>query len=167
MMFFRARSLPVVAMLALGMLCVSSALAVEIVLVGDSTVNDEGGWGPGLAACLDKDVVLTNLAKNGRSTKSFIEEGLWEEALAAGGDYYLIQFGHNDEPGKPGRSTEIDEYRSNLVRYVDDVRAAKAVPVLVTSLVRRTFTDAGRIESSLDTRAEIVREIARGKKVPL
>ena len=144
-----------------------AASAVEIVLVGDSTVNDEGGWGPGLAACLDRDVTLTNLARNGRSTKSFIAEGLWDEALAAAGDYYLIQFGHNDEPGKPGRSTEIDEYRANLLRFVSDVRAAKAVPILVTPLVRRKFTDSGRIDSSLEARAEVVREIARSKKVPL
>jgi predicted neuraminidase/lysophospholipase L1-like esterase len=158
---------PFIALLALALLGQSAAPALELVLVGDSTVNDEGGWGPGLAACLDKDVVLTNLARNGRSTKSFINEGLWEQALAAGGDYYLIQFGHNDEPGKPGSSTEIDEYRRNLLRYVEDVRAAKAVPVLVTSLVRRTFTDAGLIDSSLNARAEIVREIARSKKIPL
>lgn len=156
------------ACVALALITVAaSAFGVEIVLVGDSTVNDEGGWGLGLAAYLDRDVTLTNLAKNGRSTKSFVAEGLWDEALAAAGDYYLIQFGHNDEPGKPGRSTEIEEYRANLLRFVSDVRAAKGVPILVTPLVRRTFTDAGKIDSSLDARAEIVREITRSKKVPL
>jgi predicted neuraminidase/lysophospholipase L1-like esterase len=143
---------------------------VHIVLVGDSTVSETDGWGPGLATFLDQDVKLSNRAKNGRSSSSFMKEGLWREALALDGDYYLIQFGHNDEAGKPGRSTTVEEYRRNMTRYVDDVRATGAVPVLVTSLVRRTFDDParpGRLASSLDERAEIVREIARAKKVPL
>jgi len=147
-----------------------AAEAVHIVLVGDSTVSETDGWGPGFATFLDKDVTLSNRAKNGRSSSSFVTEGLWDEALSLGGDYYLIQFGHNDEPGKPGRSTTLDEYRGNMNRYVDDARAKGAVPVLVTSLVRRRFDDPaapGRIVSSLDTRAEVVREIARTKKVPL
>src|ERR1051325_8328933 len=40
--------------------------AVRIVLVGDSTVNDQGGWGPGLRASLGPGVEVLNLAKNGR-----------------------------------------------------------------------------------------------------
>lgn len=147
-----------------------AAHAVHIVLVGDSTVSETDGWGPGFATFLDKDAKLSNRAKNGRSSASFIKEGLWDEALALDGDYYLIQFGHNDEPGKPGRSTEPDEYRTLLTRYVDDARAKGAVPVLVTPLVRRTFDDPAnpsRLVSSLDARAEIVRGIARAKKVPL
>ena len=146
------------------------AAAVHIVLVGDSTVSETDGWGPGFATFLDKDVTLSNRARNGRSSSSFMKEGLWSEALALDGDYYLIQFGHNDEPGKPGRSTTVEEYRQNMTRYVDDVRAKGAVPVLVTSLVRRKFDDPahpGRLVSSLDERAEIVRDIARAKKVSL
>ena len=146
------------------------AEAVHIVLVGDSTVSETDGWGPGFATVLDKDVKLSNRAKNGRSSSSFVKEGLWKEALALDGDYYLIQFGHNDEPGKPGRSTTVEEYRENMNRYVDEVRAKGAVPVLVTSLVRRQFPDPAdpqRLVSSLDARAEIVRDIARAKKVPL
>ena len=146
------------------------AHAVHIVLVGDSTVSETDGWGPGFATFLDQDVKLSNQAKNGQSSSSFLQKGLWKEALALDGDYYLIQFGHNDEPGKPGRSTEPDEYRRLLTRYVDEVRAQGSVPVLVTSLVRRQFNDPaqpGRLGSSLNSRAEIVREIARSKKVPL
>ncbi len=147
-----------------------AAEAVHIVLVGDSTVSETDGWGPGFATFLDKDVKLSNRAKNGRSSSSFVTEGLWKEALALEGDYYLIQFGHNDEPGKPGRSTTVEEYRDTMNRYVDDVRAKGAVPVLVTSLVRRQFSDPAapqRLVSTLDARAEIVRDIARAKKVPL
>ncbi|MFM7245007.1 MAG: exo-alpha-sialidase [Planctomycetaceae bacterium] len=146
------------------------ARAVHIVLVCDSTVSETDGWGPGFATFLDKDVTLSNRAKNGRSSSSFLREGLWDEALALDADYYLIQFGHNDEPGKPGRSTEVDEYRTLLNRYVDDVRKQGAVPVLVTSLVRRRFDDPAtphRLASTLEVRAEVVRDIARAKKVPL
>ncbi|GEM_PF-397738 len=156
------------------MLAVAFALpafaGVHIVLVGDSTVTDDAGWGPGFAASLDKDVKLTNLARGGRSSKTYIEEGLWEKALAEHGDYYLIQFGHNDEPGKAERSTTLDEFRKNMTRYVEETRAQGAVPVLVTPLVRRQFkdpADPNRIVSSLEERAAVVRAIALAKKVPL
>jgi len=56
---------------------------IRIVLVGDSTVNGEGGWGPGYRAFFGADVEVVNLAKNGRSSKSFRDEGLWASALAA------------------------------------------------------------------------------------
>jgi lysophospholipase L1-like esterase len=56
--------------------------------------------------------------------------------------HVLIQFGHNDQPGKPGRSTDLaSEYPANLKRYVDEVRAAGGQPVLVTPLTRRSFRD--------------------------
>src|SRR5437016_6058415 len=79
---------------------------VRIVLVGDSTVNDEGGWGPGLRGSFGPQIVILNHAKNGRSSKSFRDEGLWTKALADKPAYVLIQFGHNDGPGKgPERET--------------------------------------------------------------
>ncbi len=144
------------------------AAPIHLVLVGDSTVTDDAGWGLGFRQFLADGVTLTNTARGGRSSMSFIKEGLWEKALALKGDYYLIQFGHNDEPGKPGRSTTLEEYRAYLNRYVDETRAAGAIPVLVPSLVRRQFkADSRQIVSSLNVRAEVVREIAREKHVPL
>lgn len=142
----------------------------HIVLVGDSTVTDNAGWGLGFKQFLADGVKLTNTARGGRSSMSFIKEGWWEKAIALKADYYLIQFGHNDEPGKPGRSTTMEEYRAYMNRYVDEVRQAGGTPVLVTSLVRRQFKEAAgsnKIVSSLDTRAAVVREIAREKQVPL
>jgi lysophospholipase L1-like esterase len=56
---------------------------IQVVLVGDSTVNDEGGWGPGFRASFGPEVQVINLARNGRSSKSFRDEGLWKPALAA------------------------------------------------------------------------------------
>lgn len=144
--------------------------APHIVLVGDSTVTDNAGWGLGFRQFLAPEVTLDNTARGGRSSMSFIAEGSWAKALALKGDYYLIQFGHNDEPGKPGRSTTEEEYRGYMERYVDETRAAGATPVLVTSLVRRQFKTKDNdhlITSSLNSRAEIVRAIAREKNVPL
>lgn len=146
------------------------AKPIHIVLVGDSTVTDNAGWGLGFRQFLGDGIQLTNTARGGRSSMSFIVEGSWEKALALKGDYYLIQFGHNDEPGKPGRSTTEEEYRGYMERYVDETRAAGATPVLVTSLVRRQFKTRDNphlITSSLANRAEIVRAIAREKNVPL
>ena len=70
---------------------------VKIVLVGDSTVATGGGWGPGFCAVMTPNVTCIDDALNGRTTKSFIDQGAWQKALDKHGDYYLIQFGHNDQ----------------------------------------------------------------------
>ncbi|HWD00685.1 MAG TPA: rhamnogalacturonan acetylesterase [Candidatus Sulfopaludibacter sp.] len=154
-----------------GLSCVAGrAQTVKIVLVGDSTVNDEGGWGPGFRASLDSHVEVINLAKNGRSSKSFRAEGLWAPALAAKPDYILIQFGHNDVPGK-GEDRETvaaTTYRENMARYLAEARAAGAIPILVTSIVRRNFTPEGKIVAdSLVPYVEAVRKLAAEQNVPL
>lgn len=142
---------------------------IRVVLVGDSTVTDNAGWGLGFKQFLTEQIECTNLSQGGRSSMSFIKEGRWAKALELKADYYLIQFGHNDEPGKPGRSTELDEYRRYMNQYVDEARAIGAKPVLVTCLVRRQFdkSDDHKINSSLLPRVEIIREIAAKKNVPL
>lgn len=142
---------------------------IHVVLVGDSTVTDSAGWGLGFKQFLNEQIECTNLSQGGRSSMSFIKEGRWAKALELKADYYLIQFGHNDEPGKLGRSTELDEFRRYMNQYVDEARAIGAKPVLVTCLVRRQFDkdDDHKINSSLVPRVEIIREIAVQKKVPL
>ena len=126
---------------------------VHLVLVGDSTATDELGWGTGFKQFVNERATVTNTAKNGRSSKSFIAEGHWTRALALNGDYYLIQFGHNDQPGKgPDRETDpATTFTQNMARYVDEVRALGAKPILVTSLTRRNFDPAhpDRIHSTL------------------
>ena len=147
----------------------STPATIRIVLVGDSTVTDSAGWGLGFQQFLTNQITCTNLSKGGRSSMSFIKEGRWSDALALKADYYLIQFGHNDEPGKPGRSTELAEFRRYMNQYVDDARAIGAQPVLVTCLVRRQWdkNDDHKINSSLVPRVEIIRQIAAEKKIPL
>jgi lysophospholipase L1-like esterase len=143
--------------------------SVRIVLVGDSTVTDDSGWGAGFKQLVTSRAEVINTAANGRSSKSFIDEGRWAEALAKRGQYYLIQFGHNDEPGKgPERETDpTTTYRANMTRYVDDVRAIGAKPILVTSLVRRLYKEDGTIRTTQTPYVEVVRALAAEKKVPL
>jgi polygalacturonase/lysophospholipase L1-like esterase len=143
---------------------------IRIVLVGDSTVNG-GGWGYGFKQFLTGDAECINTAANGRSSKSFITEGRWKKALELKGDYYLIQFGHNDEPGKgPDRETDpATTYTQNLARYVDEARAIGAKPVLVTPLTRRIFDKSGdgKLAPNLVPYVEAMKKLAADKNVPL
>ncbi len=145
-----------------------------VLLVGDSTMAPETGYGDALCARLEPAATCLNLGRGGRSTKSYREEGLWQRALArvlaaAPGTRatVLIQFGHNDQPGKPGRSTDLaTEYPDNLARYVSELKAIGATPVLVTPLVRRSFTN-GTLTNDLAPWAETMRRVAREQGVAL
>ena len=148
--------------------------ASRVILVGDSTTAVQSGWGPAFCARhLVSAAVCLNLARGGRSTLNYRAEGSWDlvrAELDVHGymtTWVLIQFGHNDQPGKPGRSTDLQhEFPANLRRYVREVRAAGAVPVLVTPLTRRQFTD-GQLIDDLQPWAQAVREVADELDVPL
>src|SRR5690606_7710385 len=102
---------------------------MTIHMIGDSTMANkerkaypETGWGTPFSFFFDSTVTVVNHAKNGRSTKSFREEGLWQPVLERlkEGDYVLIQFGHNDEvKSKVGRYTTPDEFKANLSLYIE------------------------------------------------
>lgn len=140
---------------------------VRIVLVGDSTVTDEIGWGSGFKQRLGDRADCINLARNGRSSKSFIAEGHWAKSLDARADYMLIQFGHNDMPGKgPDRETDPKTtYRTYLAQYVDEARAAGSTPIIVTSITRRLFGPDGKIHSDLGDYVAAARAVAAEKGV--
>ena len=143
---------------------------IKIVLIGDSTMTDSAGWGLGFKQFLvPGKAELINASRGGRSSMSYMKEGRWTNALALKGDYYLIQFGHNNEPGKPGRSTDMATFVANMKQYVDDTRAIGATPILVTPLVRRQWEKGSTnvIKSSLAPYAGEVRKIAAEKHVPL
>ena len=120
---------------------------IRVILVGDSTMATRSGYGDALCQRFVPEVSCINLAKGGRSSGSFRAEGLWDAVLAMlrdggqyGASYVLIQFGHNDQPGKPGRSTDlVTQFPANLARYVEEVKTLSGVPVLVTPLTRRSF----------------------------
>lgn len=125
------------------------AKPIRILLVGDSTMANSSGYGDAFCARVNRAHTCLNLAKGGRSSGSFRAEGRWDEvegllrgSAAYRSTYVLIQFGHNDQPGKPGRSTDLKtEFPVNMARYVREVRALGGIPVLVTPLTRRTFKD--------------------------
>ena len=156
--------------------CASAQAAlppVRIILVGDSTVAVESGWGPGFCADVVPVVTCLNMAKGGRSTSSYRAEGSWAQVMDQlkhnaqfSATYVLIQFGHNDQPGKPGRSTDLaTEFPANLRRYVEDVKATGAQAVLITSLTRRSFKD-GKVKDDLLPWADATKKVAADEGVP-
>ncbi|WP_457354656.1 rhamnogalacturonan acetylesterase [Roseateles sp. P5_D6] len=150
------------------------ATGPRLILVGDSTMAPRSGYGNALCARFQQ-VACINLARGGRSSMSFRAEGLWSTVLALlneGGaskqkTLVLIQFGHNDQPGKPGRSTDLaTEFGPNMAGYVKDVKAAGAEVMLVTPLTRRTFKD-GELGNDLRPWAEAVIKVAAEQGVPV
>lgn len=125
-----------------------------IYMIGDSTMankvldggNPERGWGQVLPGFLSEEIRVDNHAVNGRSSKSFIDEGRWDKVLSLlkQGDYLFIQFGHNDEKADPKRHTDAcgGSFDENLRRFVTEARAKGAIPVLFNSIVRRNFGSA-------------------------
>jgi len=156
---------------------------VRIVIVGDSTVakyppkDAKRGWGQFIEEYFRKGTVkVIDLAAPGRSTKSFIQEGHWQKALADKPNYVLIQFGHNDShaPSKPEATDPSTDYTAFLRRYIDESRAIGAIPILVTPMVRRTFNAQGQIVEGelppnrpLAAYAEAMKAVGVEKGVPV
>lgn len=147
-------------------------------LIGDSTIankdnpdkNPEHGWGQVLQQFFTTGIEIQNHAMNGRSSKSFRTEGRWDkvEKQLKKGDFVVIQFGHNDQKVKDSTkfTNPYTQYRANLERYVNETRAKGATPILMTSIVRRNFTENGVL---VDTHREyplVVRLVADAMKVP-
>jgi lysophospholipase L1-like esterase len=153
--------------------------AITLYIAGDSTAavklpekRPETGWGEFLRSHFDEQKVqVEDDAKNGRSTKSFIDEGLWQQIVdkLKPGDYVFIQFGHNDESKSKGeRYAPPEMYRANLVRMVNDVRARDANPVLFTPVARRKFDQNGNyVEQHPAEYPAAVRSVAEELHVPM
>src|SRR5687767_6578137 len=143
---------------------------INVWLCGDSTMSikqvkayPETGWGMPFANFFDSTVTVHNLAKNGRSTKTFISENLWKTVTdnAAEGDYVFIQFGHNDEVKEKVNSyTTPEEYKSNLERFINEARQRKAIPVLMTPVSRRKFDSSNHQVETHAAYSALVREVA-------
>lgn len=140
----------------------------RVALAGDSTVTDKAGWGAAFAKLLTPDAERLNFAGGGQSSKSFRDTGNWKKVTDSKPDWILIQFGHNDMPGKgPKRETDpATTFRQNLIRYIEEARAIGAKPILVTSLTRRTFVE-GKIRGELKPWADAARQVATEQHVPL
>jgi pectate lyase len=146
-----------------------------MVIIGDSTVCNwpdqevRRGWGQYIQGYFSKQLEVVNLARSGRSTKTFIQEGLWAKAMEEKPAYVLIQFGHNDshDPGRP-ESTDADtDFAGYLRHYIDEARSAGAIPVLITPMHRRTFNTQGKLTDNLLPYAAAMKRVADEKKVGL
>lgn len=130
----------------------------------------ERGWGQLLPEFFDDRVVIADYAQNGRSTRTFIEQGWWQKIMdqLQAGDYVVIQFGHNDQAeDRPDKYVPLEDYKKNLGKMVDEVRAKGATPILCTPVVRRSFDKEGNFRESHGEYVAKVREVAREKKVML
>jgi lysophospholipase L1-like esterase len=149
----------------------AAAKETTLYLAGDSTVVDQdvepwAAWGQMLPRFFTPGIIIANHAVKGETIKSFVGEHRLAKvmSLIQPGDYLFIQFGHNDM--KPN-TVSLDEYKKILVDYIAQTRAKGATPVLITSMNRRTFDDAGKITNSLAGYPDAVRVIAAQQKTAL
>ncbi len=151
---------------------------IVVYLAGDSTLagklpekRPETGWGEKLQSYFDVSrVKIENHAQNGRSTRTFIAENRWQVIVdkLKKSDYVFIQFGHNDESKeKVDRYTPPEDFKNNLRKFVAEVRAKKAFPVLFTPVMRRRFDEKGEFYDTHGEYPELVRDVAKELKVSL
>jgi lysophospholipase L1-like esterase len=147
-----------------------------IFLAGDSTVTDQPsgqqpytGWGQVLPRYLAAGAAaVSNYARSGRSSKSFIDEDrltrLWKRIRP--GDYLLLQFGHNDEKDNDGGTKPFTTFQQYLSVYIDGALARGAQPVLISPMHRRFFDEEGRIRNTHGDYIAAMEQLAQGKRVP-
>ncbi|WP_442600106.1 rhamnogalacturonan acetylesterase [Neobacillus sp. D3-1R] len=149
---------------------------VTVYLAGDSTVSNyplskspKAGWGQMIEGMFDEQVVVKNVAVPGRSSKSFIAEGRLDTLLKQiqPGDYLFIQFGHNDQKIQdPSRYTEPNTtYKEYLKTYIDGARKRGAIPILITPVERRSFTEDGQVMDTHGEYPSAMKELGREEKV--
>lgn len=150
----------------------------RIIYAGDSTVTfnkiatyPQMGLSQGLLLYLKDDVVVRSFAINGRSTRSFIDQGRLDriDDYLEEGDFLFVQFGHNDEKKSDVlRYTEAGTtFKDNLRKFVETARKHRAYPVLLTPIARRLFdTDGAFLPGSHSDYPMAVREVAEEEGVP-
>ncbi len=150
----------------------------RIFYIGDSTVQfnkidtyPQTGMSQGLTRYTDKSVAVLSYARNGRSTKSFLDEGRFApvQAEMGQGDYLLIQFGHNDEKADPARHTDAyGSFQDNLRFFIREARKAGAYPELITPIARRLFTEDGTFRpGSHGDYPDAIRQVGAEEQVPV
>jgi lysophospholipase L1-like esterase len=148
----------------------------HVFMIGDSTMANkppdlpERGWGMAFAELFVDPTMVQNHAMNGRSTKSFIDEGRWQKVLdeLKDGDFVIIQFAHNDEKDNPKLHTDpATTFRENLRRFIRETRAKHATPILATPVRRRKFDPAGKLVDTHGAYPDAVRAVAAEEHVPL
>lgn len=123
---------------------------ISLFVAGDSTVQAYDpeqtlmrGWAQELQQFFNDDLVVVNRGIGARSTGTFISEGRWQKIIddMKAGDWVFIQFGHNDTSPNMQRYVAPDQYKANLMNMANEVKAKGGHPVILTSIVMRTFKD--------------------------
>ncbi|HQY12422.1 MAG TPA: rhamnogalacturonan acetylesterase [Ferruginibacter sp.] len=152
---------------------------IKVYLIGDSTMCTYEtnrapltGWGMPFRYFFDSSVEVDNRARGGRSTRTFIGENHWQPIADSlqEGDYVLIQFGHNDEAKEEkykDRYTPVPDYRNNLIRFITETRAKKAIPVLITPVTRMRFDKEGKIQETHKEYSAAVWEVGNAYNAPV
>ncbi|MDX8045169.1 rhamnogalacturonan acetylesterase [Gracilibacillus sp. S3-1-1] len=150
-------------------------MGTQLFLAGDSTMAivessryPQMGWGQTLADYFTDEIIVRNHAASGRSTKSFIDEGRWDEMERAfhPGDYVLIQFGHNDQKKDEERATQpFTSYQHNLHFFIQCARSAGVIPILLTSIARRHFNETGHLVETHGDYPQAMKELAVKEEV--
>lgn len=166
-----------------------------IFVVGDSTANNNAngarGWGDPFIDYFDAEKInVSNRARGGRSSRTFITEGLWDKVLGEmkRGDFVLIQFGHNDAgaindatrargslPGLGEETQEIDNlltkqrevvhsYGWYMRKMIADTKAKGATPIVLSLTVRNIWKD-GHVERGPGKFSPWAAEVAKSQHV--
>ena len=153
---------------------VETANVPVVYLAGDSTVVDQdkepwAAWGQMLPVFFNDKISIANEAESGETIRSFVGEKRLEniESTWKKGDFLLVQFAHNDQKLGPGYVPPQTEYKDLLRRYIRDARSAGVMPILVTSMNRRSFDDQGRITQTLGEYPQAMRDVAAEEHVAL
>jgi lysophospholipase L1-like esterase len=166
-----------VALMAVMAWCIPPAPKIRVWMIGDSTMcmyetnrAPLAGWGMPFAGFFDSTVKIENRARGGRSTRTFISENRWQAVADSlqEGDYVLIQFGHNDEAKEEkykDRYTPVPDYKNNLTRFVNETRAKKAIPVLITPVTRMNFDKENNIKETHKKYSAAVWEVGNQQHV--
>lgn len=158
----------------LALLVAAKPKPVKIFMAGDSTMadkpipdNPERGWGMVFPSYFNDNVIVENHARNGRSTRSFIREGRWDTLISrvSTGDYVIIEFGHNDEKVDTDRGTTLYDFKANFKKFVADVRAKGATPIVCTPIERRKFDADGKFVDQHGGYPEQIRALAKEEHV--
>jgi lysophospholipase L1-like esterase len=147
---------------------------LTVFLAGDSTVVDESdepwtGWGQMLPRFFSPQVAIANYAESGEAANTFVSSKRFAKLLTKmkKGDYLFIQFGHNDEKQKGEGKGPFTSYKQNLKFLIDEARKKRGIPVLVTSMNRRTFDKDGKIVNSHGDYTLAMIQLAEEENVPL
>ena len=149
--------------------------ATTIFLSGNSTVVDQdrepwASWGQMIPSFFQpQHICIANYAESGESLSSFKSAKRLQKILSLmkAGDYLFIEFGHNDQKQKGEGIGPFTSYKKDLKFFIDEVRKKGGIPVLVTSMNRRTFDSTGHITNSLGDYPEAVRQTAKEENVTL